>query len=181
MFTAGQSRTAETISPAVSIKLQIADPADAADIALLHVLADEKLTHIYGPGPWSRGMTEKGVRFAMRSSTVYVVRSQGKPTATLTLGKKKPWAIDPQYFNVCERPLYLTSMAVAPDFQGQGIGKLCIKAAIKTAQHWPADVIRLDAYDADAGAGEFYRKCGFREVGRAAYRGVPLIYFELSV
>jgi hypothetical protein len=25
----------------------------------------------------------------------------------------------------------------------------------------------------------FYRKCGFREVGRAAYRKVPLVYLEM--
>jgi len=37
----------------------------------------------------------------------------------------------------------------------------------------------LDAYDAQAGAGEFYRKCGFEEVGRVIYRGTPLIYFQL--
>lgn len=50
--------------------------------------------------------------------------------------------------------------------------------AERVAQEWPADAIRLDAYDAEAGAGDFYRKCGFREVGRVSYRGVPLIYFE---
>ena len=47
------------------------------------------------------------------------------------------------------------------------------------ARAWPADAIRLDAYDADAGTGEFYRKCGFRECGRRVYRGTPLIYYEL--
>jgi hypothetical protein len=44
---------------------------------------------------------------------------------------------------------------------------------------WPSDAIRLGAYDADAGAGAFYEKCGFQEVGRATYRTVPLIYFEM--
>ena len=48
-------------------------------------------------------------------------------------------------------------------------------------QREPSDAIRLDAFDADAGAGEFYSKCGFREVGRASYRSVPLIYFEMLV
>jgi GNAT superfamily N-acetyltransferase len=181
MLTARQPRAAKTTSLAVTIKLQIADAADAADIAWLHAVADEELTCTFGPGPWSRGTSEKSVLFTMRNSTVYVARMQGRPIATLTLSTKKPWAIDKKYFSACERPLYLTSMAVAPDFQGQGIGRLCLEAAIKKARHWPADVIRLDAYDADAGAGEFYSKCGFREVGRAAYRGVPLIYFELSV
>jgi hypothetical protein len=37
----------------------------------------------------------------------------------------------------------------------------------------------LDAYDAAAGAGDFYAKRGFPEVGRVTYRGTPLIDFEL--
>ena len=53
--------------------------------------------------------------------------------------------------------------------------------AKEIARAWPGDAIRLDAYDAAAGAGEFYAKCGFREVGRATYRGTPLIYFELML
>ena len=69
-------------------------------------------------------------------------------------------------------------MAVAPELQRQGIGKRCVAAAMEIARAWPADAIFLDAYDAAAGAGEFYRRCDFREVGRAPYRGAPLIYFE---
>jgi hypothetical protein len=33
----------------------------------------------------------------------------------------------------------------------------------------------LDAFDADAGAGSFYARCGF---GRVTYGKAPLIYFE---
>jgi GNAT superfamily N-acetyltransferase len=78
---------------------------------------------------------------------------------------------------VSKLPLYLTGMAVCPDKQRKGLGRLCIDEALRIARKWPSDAIRLDAYDADAG--EFYRKCGFREVGRALYRNVPLIYFEM--
>ena len=45
----------------------------------------------------------------------------------------------------------------------------------------PSDAIWLDAYDADAGAGEFYGKCGFRAVGRATCRNALLIYFEMPI
>jgi len=38
--------------------------------------------------------------------------------------------------------------------------------------------VRLDAYDGPSGGGPFYAKCGFRELGRTVYRGVPLVYFE---
>lgn len=99
--------------------------------------------------------------------------------ATLTLSTRKPWAIDRNYFSTCKRPLYLTSMAVVPNQQRKGIGRLCINQAVEFARRWPSDAIRLDAYDAEAGGGEFYRKCGFHEVGRATYQSSPLIYFEM--
>ncbi len=42
----------------------------------------------------------------------------------------------------------------------------------------PCNAFRFDAYDEAAGAGPFYARCGFREVGRVSYRGPTLIYFE---
>ena len=69
-------------------------------------------------------------------------------------------------------------MAVIPSMQRQGIGRQLLDAAAKQAGLWPAHAIRLDAFDADAGAGSFYAKCGFQEVGRVTYRKAPLIYFE---
>ena len=69
-------------------------------------------------------------------------------------------------------------MAVEPALQRTGIGRAMLDDAKRIAREWPGDAIRLDAYDTAAGAGEFYAKCGFREVGRAIYRGTPLIYYE---
>lgn len=163
------------------IQLKIAEPGDEVDISSLRRAVAETLTAPFGVGPWSRGSTEKGVLFDMHNAKVFVARRRNKIIATLTLTAKKPWAIDRKYFAACKRPLYLTSMAVAPELQRQGIGRLCVEAAKKIVQQWPADAIFLDAYDADAGAGEFYRECGFREVGRATYRDASLIYFELFV
>ena len=70
-------------------------------------------------------------------------------------------------------------MAVEPGRQGAGIGRACIADAVVLCRNWPADSLCLDAYDSDAGAGDFYRKCGFTEVGRATYRHTPLIYYEM--
>jgi ribosomal protein S18 acetylase RimI-like enzyme len=70
-------------------------------------------------------------------------------------------------------------MAVRPGFQRRGLGRNCVDEAVRVAREWPADAIRLDAYDADAGAGAFYAKCGFTETGRATYRSTPLVYYEL--
>jgi ribosomal protein S18 acetylase RimI-like enzyme len=70
-------------------------------------------------------------------------------------------------------------MAITPARQRMGLGRRCMEEVIRIARAWPADAIRLDAYDADAGAGGFYAKCGCTEMGRVSYRGTPLIYYEL--
>jgi GNAT superfamily N-acetyltransferase len=45
---------------------------------------------------------------------------------------------------------YLLAMAVTPAKQRQGIGRRCMEEAKRIARAWPADAIRLDAYDAAA-------------------------------
>ena len=102
-----------------------------------------------------------------------------KIVGSLRLHTKMPWAIDVSYFTPVERPLYLTGMAVLPELQGKGVGRRLLNEAEQLARDWPADAIRLDAFDAAVGAGPFYAKNGFREVARVKYKGDPLIYFEL--
>jgi len=100
---------------------------------------------------------------------------------TVRLATKKPWAIDLSYFTAVQRALYLHDLAVAPEMQRQGIGHRLMEEAKAVARAWPSQAIRLDAYDHPAGAGAFYRHCGFQEVGRVTYRSVPLVYFELLI
>ena len=152
--------------------------AHASAIASVRNAAAEHLTRIYGTGPWSSMVTERGVLSGMRTGQVVIARERGQVVGTLRLQRKKPWAIDVSYFTRVTHPLYLLDMAIRPDHQRQGVGRQLLEAAGEQARAWPADVIRLDAYDDPAGAGPFYAKCGYRETGRVSYRGVPLIYFE---
>lgn len=117
----------------------------------------------------------------IKASRVLVARGPRRVIGTLTLQTKKPWAIDLEYFTPCTRPLYLINMAVVPDRQGTGVGRALLDEALSVARALPAGAIRLDAYDAPAGAGEFYRKCGYAPRGGKSYRGVPLLYFELMI
>jgi GNAT superfamily N-acetyltransferase len=158
---------------------QPATADDAKTLAGLHTAVAEHLTQLHAQGPWSSKTSEKGVLYAMRTSQVFVARDGTEIVATLRLATKKPWAIDTSYFTKCRTPLYLLAMAVAPAKQRRGLGKRCFEEAKQIARAWPADAIRLDAYDASAGAGRFYANCGCTEVGRVTYRDTPLIYYEL--
>ncbi len=159
-----------------------ATDSDAPELAALHKAVAESLTSKFGPGPWSLAPSERGVLMGLRKpmfSRVLIARANSRIVGTLHLATKKPWAIDNAYFTAAQRPLYLTGMAVHPAFQRKGVGRLLLKKAEAAARAWPADAIRLDAFDAKAGAGAFYTKCGFREVARVTYKQNPLVYFEL--
>jgi len=160
------------------LRTDVAAAEDAPAIAALRRAAAEHLTERFGAGHWSLTASDRSVLAALKTSRLLVVRDGGQIVATLRLATKKPWAIDRRYFVQVERPLYLTDMAVSPARQRQGIGRALLAAATDVARAWPSQAIRLDAYDADAGAGPFYEKCGFHEVGRVVYRETPLIYFE---
>jgi GNAT superfamily N-acetyltransferase len=176
-MSSAEVRTSETRT--IRLSFTLAHPGDAKELAELRTSAACDLTDRFGPGHWSGESTERGVLAGMRHSSVWVARRSDPIVATFRLATKKPWAIDRSYFVSSDAPLYLTDMAVLPDLQRRGVGRRCIQEAVSRARLWPANAIRLDAYDADAGAGEFYTKCGFTAVGHAIYRGVPLVYYEL--
>ena len=157
---------------------------DAPELSALHCAVAEDLTLRYGQGFWSSGQTERGVLANLRMpkfSRILTARSNRRIVGTLRLATKKPWAIDTAYFSGATRPLYLTGMAVHPEFQRKGIGRRLLAEAEAVAREWPGDAIRLDAFDAKAGAGAFYAKCGYREVARVTYKKNPLVYFELTL
>jgi GNAT superfamily N-acetyltransferase len=163
------------------MKLVPAQTNDAQAIAELQCAVADHLTAAFGPGPWSSRMSERGVLSSMKGSRVYIARERGRVIASLRLTTTKPWAIDRRYFTSIDTPLYLLDMAVHPDRQRRGLGRKALAEAARLAREWPANAICLDAWDAPAGAGEFYRKCGFEERGRVTYRDAPLIYLELLI
>jgi GNAT superfamily N-acetyltransferase len=152
---------------------------DVAAIVSLRTSAARELTRLHGHGHWSSCPTERGVQRAFETSRVLVARRASRVVGTVRLEARKPWAIDVSYFAAVPKAVYLHDLAVAPEAQGEGVGQRLVEGAVALARAWPSNAIRLDAYDHAAGAGPFYAKCGFREVGRVRYRGVPLIYFEL--
>lgn len=162
----------------MKLSIRQATPADASEIAALRVATADDLTARYGKGFWSSNTTEKGVMLGINRGKVLIATRSAAIVGTLTLSTRKPWAIDTAYFTRVQRPIYLTSMAVDPKLQGQGVGRTMLAEADKAVRGWPGHSIRLDAFDANAGAGAFYAKCGYRETGRATFREVPLIYYE---
>lgn len=155
-----------------------AGPEDVPAVVTLLNASARDLTDRFGKGHWSLQVSERGVVSSLAHGRLRVGVDGGAVVTVLRLARKKPWAIDVAYFTPVKLPLYLTSMAVGVSHRGRGLGRRAMDDALEVARGWPANAIRLDAYDAPAGAGSFYAACGLRECGRVAYRGTPLIYYE---
>ena len=160
------------------LRFRDATVKDVAPIAALLNATAGALTARFGEGRWSSITSERSVELSLRRARMRVGVDGKRIVTTLRLATKKPWAIDVAYFTPVKRPLYLTGMAVSVAHQRRGLGRAALEDARAVAVAWPADAIRLDAYDAVAGAAGFYARCGYREVARTSYRGVGLVYFE---
>lgn len=124
----------------------IATDADAPAITTLRNAANDDLAQRHRIR--ASCITENSTLRAIATSRVLAARSGGQIVATLRLATKKPWAIDIAYFTPVGRALYLHDIAVHPDRQGSGIGRMLVEDAKAQALAWPAQSIRFDAYDA---------------------------------
>jgi GNAT superfamily N-acetyltransferase len=162
----------------MAISFQFATEADIAAVLKLRLAVDADQARRFGDDRWWTTISEKSVARGLKSSRVLVARRNGQIIGTLRMETKKPWAIDLRYFTPVRRAVYLHDVNVEPGLQRSGIGRGLLARARTVARAWPVDAIRVDAYDGPSGGGPFYKKCGFMEVGRTVYRGVPLVYFE---
>jgi GNAT superfamily N-acetyltransferase len=161
----------------------LAVPADVEAIVGVRDAAADALTERFGQGHWSGHASASAVRRSIGNAREWVIvsRARGRVTGTLALQTKKPWAIEVSHFSPVDRPLYLVSMAVLPRHQGKGIGRRLLAFAEELARERGFEAIRLDSYDASAGAGDFYASCGWAFRGTVKYKGNPLRYYERLV
>ena len=160
------------------VSFRFATETDIPALLKLRLAIDADQAHRFGDRRWSTTITDKSVARGLKSSRVLVAGRRGQIVAALRMETKKPWAIDLEYFTPVNKAVYLHDVNVDPQLQRSGIGRQLLDRAKSTAKEWPVDAIRVDAYDGESGAGPFYKKCGFTEVGHTVYRSVPLVYFE---
>jgi len=163
---------------------------DVAEILVLRLAVSADMEKSFGDDRWAPPVNEASVLRLFKSPRtrksdgallvrILVGKSRGKIIALTRMQTAKPWAFDLKYFTPGCNAVYLGDVEVSPTHHGKGLGTQLMNAAIAAARAWPATAVRVSAYDGAAGAGPFYEKCGFREVGRVTYRKTPIIFFEM--
>jgi ribosomal protein S18 acetylase RimI-like enzyme len=162
-----------------ALSFRLATEADIPALLNLQLAIDADQAERFGNERYATTISENSVARSLKSSRVLVATRRGRIVGLVSMGTKKPWAVDLEYFTPACKAVYLYSVDVSPELQRSGIGRQLLDRVKTMAKEWPVDAIRLDAYDGAAGAAPFYRKCGFKKLGHKVYRGVPLVYFEL--
>jgi GNAT superfamily N-acetyltransferase len=161
-----------------AFSFRLATEGDIPALLQLRLAIDADQAKRFGTDRYTTTITEKSVARNLKSSRTVVVTRRGRIVGAVRMETKKPWAVDLKHFTPSRKAVYLHDVNVDPDLQRAGIGRQLIDRVKTEAKDWPVEAIRLDAYDGPAGAGPFYKKCGFKQMGHAVYRGVPLVYFE---
>ena len=161
-----------------TLSFRLATEADSQALLKLRLAIDTDQAEHFGDDRYATTISEKSVARSLKSSRILVATRRGRIVGLVSMGTKKPWAVDLKYFTAACKAVYLYNVDVDPELQRSGIGRQLVDRVKAMAKEWPVDAIRLDAYDGAAGAGPFYEKCGFKKLGHRLYRGVPLVYYE---
>jgi len=92
--------------------------------------------------------------YAADRRTLFLVASSGGAFVGYVIARLDRWGAE------------IVSLAVDPHARGRGIGAALLRAAIRRMQRRSARSIRLMVHVNNTNAAEFYRRQGFRSVGR---------------
>ena len=164
------------------LSLRSIGPEDARHVREIRLRAAEHLTGRYGVGHWSGVSTLRTLKKHALESSIFAVESAGTMVGTFTLSEKKIGFYRKSWFaNPEDAAIYLTDMAIDPAEQRKGTGRWCMVQIESIAQSRGILEVRFDAYDAPAGAGAFYRKCGYTRVHWGSIGSTALEYYEKSL
>ena len=169
----------------ISFTLRRARPEDCKDIAKLFLISSDGLAEYI----WS-GLAEPGADLAEVGAQRYA--RQGVPfsyekcllavSEDLVLGMLHSFAMPPRDEEDVEedpvlRPyaeledagsLYISAVALYPDYRGNGIGTLLLAAADEEARRQSLPRVSLICFEKNEGAMRLYRRFGYREIDRRA-------------
>jgi L-amino acid N-acyltransferase len=160
------------------VEISAATAADAPALVSLRAAVARDMTQQYGKGQWSTMPSKSVVLRQLRASRVLVAREGGQVLGSVRLATPNVPAIEAGGFTAVDSALYMLGLAVAPNARERGIARALVEAAKEIVRGQSIQALWLDVYDHAAGAGPFYRKCGFRAVGGTRDGEVPLVYYE---
>lgn len=140
-----------------STHIRQAQQADITGITqLLNRCADHM--HQHGMSHWLGVYDESSVRENTLTKQVYVLEKDAQILGCIAMGAKKAGYYDACWPTAPEADIYITQLAVSPEVQGSGYGKLLMEFCLNKIQD---ESVQLDAVDHYPALLKFYKNLGF--------------------
>ena len=115
---------------------------------------------------WKKGIypTDEFLMDSIRNKELYVLLSESNYMASMILNHKCTDGYEKIHWNITATPQEITvvhALGVLPDYQGQGIAKLMVQEAIRTAKENGQKAVRLDVLSTNIPAQKLYSDMGF--------------------
>ena len=149
----------------MNITIRLATPADAPDMAEVHMRSWEvaykdiippeyiQATNATRPALWKRIITDE-------NTTQYVIQTRGKTVGIMCV------VATPQDDDVSNDVCELEGIYLHPDYYRQGIGTQAMEFAFDIARGWGKTAMTLWVFAENANSIKFYEKCGFTADGK---------------
>lgn len=148
------------------LRIRRYQPADRDAVRRLHEVALRAASAHAGRGPWDDDLDDVEGAYLRDGGEFLVGLHAGHLAAMGALRR-----------NSAERA-ELKRMRVLPELQGRGFGQAMLEALERRARELGFSVLHLDTSTRQGAARGLYAKNGYREVRRAEWRGLELIFME---
>lgn len=144
-------------------------PGDWDQIWELHVTPLQQIGVYKGEGPWDDDLYSIDEVYFQQRGDFLVGILDGRLVAMGAFRQTTPTSAE------------IKRMRTQPDMQGQGLGGIMIRELEQRARQLGYIHLHLETSTLQIGAHKFYRKYGFREVGRTIIDGYDSILFEKEI
>lgn len=148
------------------LRIRRYQPADRAAVRQLHEVALRAVGAHAGRGPWDDDLDDIEGAYLRDGGEFLVGLHAGRLVA---MGALRPGT---------DGRAELKRMRVLPELQGHGFGQAILDALERRARALGFSVLHLDTSTRQEAARGLYAKNGYREVRRAEWRGLELIFME---
>ncbi len=159
---------------------RIIDTASHADIDALNTLLNQCASKManQGMGHWLGVYDKQSVTTNVQEKTVYTLRDKGRIVACVALASAPAGYYDDCWPTAPKADCYLTMLAVLPDYQQQGLGKLMVQYC--QLQIPTGKTLQLDAVAHYPALLDFYRQLGFQQIADGIGLGDKRYLFSWS-
>lgn len=161
-------------------EVKLKDLDDAWDI----IDADAKWLNSNGLDHWITYYTRDLMTEKLNSGIVFCLYENKSPVATVSISNENPSyypKVDIEKFTKVERSIYISALAVHPDYHNKGYAKEILKFCFEYCLANKINSIRFDARAKYTELIEFYKKQDFKIAGIMDDEGEDYVLFEKLV